>query len=83
MNYVEKLTLFGHIPWEYLGLPLNFSADPLTYLWSKFYLIDLFHLLLWIHSFLDVFYAEYINLGTSQLFWLKIRNWLQNHRAIL
>ena len=35
-NYVEKLTLFGHSPWEYLGEPITFSADPRTSinLWS-------------------------------------------------
>ena len=27
-NYVEIETLFGHIPWEYLSQPMNFSANP-------------------------------------------------------
>ena len=27
----EKQTSFGHIPWENLGLPMNFSADPHMY----------------------------------------------------
>ena len=27
-NYVEKSTLFGHIPWDYLGHSMNFSVDP-------------------------------------------------------
>ena len=27
-EYVEKLLTLGHIPWEYFGQPLNFSADP-------------------------------------------------------
>ena len=26
-DYVKKQTLFDHIPWEYLGQPINFSAD--------------------------------------------------------
>ena len=38
-DYVEKLTLFGHIPWEYLGLPMNFSAD-LIYIWRVFVWIN-------------------------------------------
>ena len=27
-DYVEKYTSFSHIPWEYLGQPMNFSAKP-------------------------------------------------------
>ena len=30
---VEKLTSFGHIPWEYFGQPINFSADPHIYIY--------------------------------------------------
>ena len=30
MDYVEILTSFSHIPWEHLGLPMNFSAKPCT-----------------------------------------------------
>ena len=31
---VEKQTSFGHIPWEYLDQPSNFSSDPRSYLLS-------------------------------------------------
>ena len=27
-DYVEKWTSFVHIPWVYLGQPMNFSANP-------------------------------------------------------
>ena len=27
-NYVQKLTLFGHFPWEYRSQPMNYSVDP-------------------------------------------------------
>ena len=27
-NNAKKLSSFGHIPWEYLGKSMNFSADP-------------------------------------------------------
>ena len=26
-DYVEKQTSFGHIPWEYVGQPMNFLAE--------------------------------------------------------
>ena len=34
-DYVEKETLFVHIPWEYLGQPMNFAADPRTFIYRS------------------------------------------------
>ena len=34
-DFIEKQTSFEHIPWEYLGQPMNFSADPcMELIWS-------------------------------------------------
>ena len=37
-NDAEKQTLFGHIPWEYLGQLRNFSVDPRIYIYIYIYI---------------------------------------------
>ena len=36
-DYIEKSTLFGHIPWEYLGQPVNFSVNSCIYSYTHEY----------------------------------------------